>query len=269
MGINNICFSTLYKNHIKQVRPTPRPPEHWDKKAEQLPQKAVNSKDHYVEQFIDFMDFSDAKTLFDMGCGTGSIALSVADWFDDVYAVDYSSKMLEICQSRVDKQHIDNIHLINKAWEDSWQEIPQCDIAIASRSTLVQDLEAALIKLNNQAKLRVYTTHTVNDSFIDPEIIRALKREVKSGPNYIYAVNILHELGINPKLNYITNPNSQKTVETYEELEQQVKLGLGSLTDAEQSLLQEYFAKKKALGEVIKKPSRDWAIVYWDVTKKL
>ena len=34
------------------------------------------------------------------------------------------------------------------------------------------------LKLNRQAKLRVYTTHTVSPTFVDQRIIRLLGREV-------------------------------------------------------------------------------------------
>lgn len=95
-------------------------------------------------------------------------------------------------------------------WEEHWDDLPQCDIAVASRSTLVADMRQAMTKLNNQARLRVYTTHLVSSSFVSPTIQRALGREVIELPNYIYALNVLYQMGIHAHVDFIRGPNCQQ-----------------------------------------------------------
>lgn len=47
--------------------------------------------------------------VIDMGCGTGGISLCLAKKCKKLYAVDISPKMIELCNSKIKKENIDNI----------------------------------------------------------------------------------------------------------------------------------------------------------------
>lgn len=98
----------------------------------------------------------------------------------------------------------------SSALEEDWSDLPRCDIAVASRSTLVADMRRAMSKLNNQARLRVYTTHLVSTSFVSPAIQRAAGREVIELPNYIFALNVLYQMGIYAHVDFIRGQNCQQ-----------------------------------------------------------
>lgn len=269
MILDELDFGDLYQQQMQRAGRTTKAPEHWDARAEKMAEVCANPLDPYLTQLKQKMDLTGASTLFDMGCGPGSVSLSVAEQLEQVYGADYSQGMLQVAQRRAEYMGLTNLKLINASWEDDWRAIPNCDIAVASRSTLVADLRAALIKLNNKANLRVYTTHTVATSFVDVAIQQALGRKVIELPNYIFAVNILYQLGIHAHVDFIRGPNCQDKTETFEKFLASVSWSLGPLTDDEQQRLAAYYQQKSASGDAIVPPSRDWALVWWEKTKTL
>ncbi|QUN05373.1 class I SAM-dependent methyltransferase [Shewanella yunxiaonensis] len=269
MILDELNFAELYRQQMQQAGRTTKAPEHWDARAEKMAEVCANPQDPYLVQLQSKIDLRNASTLLDMGCGPGSVCLNLAGSLTRVWGVDYSRGMLEVAGRRAAAMGLQNVTLLNKSWEDDWTEIPECDIAVASRSTLVADLQQALIKLNNKARLRVYTTHTVATSFVDVAVQRAVGRPVVELPNYIFAVNILYQLGIHPKVDYIRGPNCQNKTESFEQFSESVSWSLGTLDDTELQRLFDFYQQKKRMGQVIVPPSRDWALVYWDKTQTL
>ncbi|BDM65346.1 methyltransferase [Shewanella sp. NFH-SH190041] len=264
MIIEDVDFAAMYQAHLKKANRSHKTSDHWDKRAEEMAVSCANPNDPYIRDFLAMMDLTGADTLLDMGCGPGSICLAAADRFEQVYGVDYSAQMLTVCRRRAVQLGLGNVNLLQRAWEDDWQDIPVCDIAVASRSTLVGDLHAAMYKLNQHARLRVYTTHTVSPTFIDPRIIRAIGREVVTLPNYLYAVTVLEQMGIHPKVDYITSLNCQGRDNSYEDFEHSVSWSLGGLSEAETMALRQFYDSHKQPGKPLLAGDRSWAMVYWD-----
>lgn len=264
MLIHQLDFAAMYQQHMQQAQRTRKEPEHWDKKAHQMAQNCANPNDPYLIRFRQLMDFTGAKTLLDVGCGPGSISLYLANQFQSVTGIDYSAGMLEMANIRAKEMNVINAQFKTLAWEDSWDDLPKADISVASRSTLVDDLKAAMLKLNRQTNLRVYTTHTVNPTFIDERIIREIGREVVSLPTYIYAVNVLHQMGIHARIDFIKSPN-RGGFDNVDAFIDSVNWSLKDLTEEEIEKLRAYYQKQTADGKTLPFPSRDWAMVSWDV----
>lgn len=264
MIINDIDFATLYKNHMAKAGRVTKPASSWDAKAEKMAESCANPEDEYLKKFLSMMDLTGAETLLDIGCGPGTICLQVAERLKHVYGLDYSAGMLAVAQRRAKVMKQDNVTLFQRAWDDSWDSIPECDVVVASRSTLVADMASALKKLNDKARLRVYTTHTIDPHFMDIRILRALGRESTGLPNYIYPLNILCQMGINPRLDYIYSRNCQSRVDSYEEFEKSIGWSLGELTESEQNALYAYYQKGKDGPEPLISPLRGWAFISWD-----
>ncbi|KFZ37860.1 methyltransferase [Shewanella mangrovi] len=267
MLIDELDFAALYQQQMQLAGRTTKAPEHWDSRAEKMAEFCANKQDPYLLQLLAKIDLTGAETLLDMGCGPGTVSLNVADKLSQVYGVDYSQGMLEVANRYADQQQLSNVKFVRRAWEDDWSDIPKCDIAVASRSTLVADLKTALLKLNNQAKQRVYTTHTVATSFVDVAIQRAIGRPVVELPNYIFALNILYQLGIYAKVDFIRGPNCRNQTDSYEAFAESVSWSLSGLSADEQQRLFDYYQQKKRQGDVLVTPTKDWALVYWDVVQ--
>ncbi|UBX50768.1 methyltransferase domain-containing protein [Providencia alcalifaciens] len=267
MLIHQLDFAKMYQQHMQQAQRSRKEPEHWDKKASQMAKNCANPNDPYLIRFRQLMDLTGAKTLLDVGCGPGSISLYLANQFQSVTGIDYSAGMLEMANIRAKEMNVTNAQFKTLAWEDSWDDLPKADISVASRSTLVDDLKAAMLKLNRQTNLRVYTTHTVNPTFIDEKIIREIGREVVSLPTYIYAVNILHQMGIHASVDLIKSPN-RGGFDNVDAFIDSVNWSLKDLTEEEIEKLRVYYQKQTADGKALPFPSRDWAMVSWDVVNE-
>lgn len=262
MLIDDIDFAELYRQQLKVSGRTKKSPAHWDARAEKMAANCAQPTDSYLQQLLEYIDLTGAESLLDMGCGPGTVALALADKLKVVYGVDYSQGMLDIACKRATHMGIDNTSWISRAWEDSWQDIPRCDIAIASRSTLVSDMYEAMDKLNRQARLRVYTTHLVSPTFMSPVIQRVLGREVIELPNYIYAVNVLYQMGIHARVNFIHSRNCQNDNSTFERFAENVKWTLGVLSDEECARLRHWYQEQDP--HSISPATRDWALISWD-----
>lgn len=262
MLIDDIDFAALYRQQLKLAGRTEKQPDHWDKRAEKIADGSIQPTDSYLPQLLPKIDLTGANSLFDMGCGPGTVALAVADKLQQVHGVDYSPGMLNVARKRAALQNINNAHWHQRAWQDSWDDIPRCDIAVASRSTLVSDMQQAMAKLTRQARLRVYTTHIVSPWFMSPAIQRAIGRDVIELPNYIYALNVLYQMGIRARVDFISGPNFQQDNSTFARFAENVRWTLGALNEEERERLQHWYQQRDPA--TIAPPTRDWALIYWE-----
>ncbi|TCP95371.1 methyltransferase family protein [Cricetibacter osteomyelitidis] len=265
MIINNIDFGELYRNHIQLATREPKRPEDWDKKAEQMLNSEFDLNNDYVQDFLSRMMFGNDDTVLDVGCGGGAIGLALADKVKQVYALDYSPKMLEVVQQRAERLGIQNITTILNSWDENWEHIPECDICVASRSTMVNDIEDAIYKLNSKARKAVYLTMTVDKDFISQDILRYIGRDSVGFPSYIYAVNILHQQGYRATVNFMDThscmtPAPQKV--DVQDFIRSVQWSIGELNNKEIALLQQYFTKHQN-NLIVRPPQRIWAFVSW------
>ncbi|MFB5077491.1 class I SAM-dependent methyltransferase [Raoultella sp. C349492] len=262
MLIDDIDFAGLYQQQLRLAGRTEKSPAHWDARAEKMADSCAQPTDGYLLQLLAKIDLTGAQSLFDMGCGPGTVALALADKLTAVHGVDYSQGMLEVAEKRAAQMRIANACWHLRAWEESWHDIPRCDIAVASRSTLVGNMRQAMDKLNRQARLRVYTTHLVQPTFMPPAIQRALGREVIELPNYIYALNVLYQMGIHARVDFIRGPSCQRDNATFERFEENVKWTLGVLNEEDRARLRHWYQRQDP--QAIAPTNRDWALISWE-----
>ena len=232
----------------------------WDKKALHFSQNVLNSP--YTKEFTKRVDVSDCETLLDIGSGPATISLALAKKLKNIYALDYSKEMLNYAEQNAKNKEIDNLVTIHKSWYDSWEDVPNADIVIASRSMEVKDIKKALIKLNEKANKRVYITTKVGGSFIDKEILNQIKRDIIPRPDYIYLLNTLHTMGIFAKVDFIKTSSKKFDTSNEDEFIQKLKWSLGKISKKEEKILREYFNTTYKLKE--KDESLIWAFIYWE-----
>ncbi|MEE4241631.1 MAG: class I SAM-dependent methyltransferase [Desulfopila sp.] len=194
----DIDWRTLWQNSRKQKSWRSKDAEGWDRKASSFAER--NQQSPYAHLFISRLPLAPEYTVLDIGCGPGTIALPIARHVQKVTAVDYSQKMLDLLAEEAQKTHISNITTVHCAWEDDWHScgISPADIAIASRSMNVADLDMAIDKLNSFAGKYVFITDRISPSPFDPDAFAAIGRPFQSGPDYIYTLNFLYNKGIHP-----------------------------------------------------------------------
>jgi SAM-dependent methyltransferase len=264
MTINAIDFGQLYRDHMAAAGGREKPPSAWDARAAEMNKTAGASL--YTHEFTRRMNLDGCETLLDMGCGTGAIGLALAPQLKQVVGVDYSAGMLEVFTENARTAGAQNVGAIQCAWEDDWADLPVCDLVVASRSTTVMDIADALQKLDSKARRRVYLTNLVGGSFIDPGLLEAIGRKTCLIPDYIYILNILHQMGRHPRLDYIEARGRLAGTKSFEDFLAKVVVSLGELTDLEQARLSDwYYAdldRAERGGEGFK-----WAFVSWETQR--
>ncbi|MFN7972301.1 MAG: hypothetical protein U0166_08120 [Acidobacteriota bacterium] len=115
--------------------------------------------------------------------------------------------------------------------------------------------------MNDKARRRVYLTHIAGGHFIDPAVLRVLGRTLLSLPDYIYVLNILHGMGIHPRLDYLEADGPLGATKGFEDLAARLAWSLGELEMEELDRLRVWH--DGAGGEIRFAPLR-WAFISWE-----
>jgi SAM-dependent methyltransferase len=260
--INKIDFNQLYINQKQNSTFKPKNVHDWDKKASSISKRI--HKSIYNKELIEQMNFEGCETFLDVGCGVGNISLLVADKFKKIYSLDFSKNMLEILENEAKKRDIDNIETIRLSWEESWENVPKCDIILASRSMEVSDMKDALVKLNEKANKRVYLTYKVGGSFIGDDILEYIGKKINKKPDFIYTVNILYQMGIMPSINYIKSEGRKQQYTDEESFVQSIVWSIGNLNEKQMELLRKYYHEKLKDKKEQDSDYVCWAVIHWD-----
>lgn len=266
MTIAAIDFARLYRDHLATTTRTRKNASDWDQRAPGMAGKALRS--NYAAEFVARMDLADATSLLDVGCGPGTIGLAVADQLERVVGLDYSAAMLGVMQAKAAEMDLGQVvQTLHRAWEDDWSDVPVCDIVVASRSTTVEDIASALAQLHAKARLRVYLTHLVGGDFTDPAIQAAVGRRMPTVPDYIYLINILHRMGIHPRLDYIAHENRLADATDFDDFARRVAWSMGGLNADETERLRTWY--ERATPQQRKGAPMRWAFISWEKTPGL
>lgn len=210
----DIDWHLLWQNARGQKSWKSKGPKEWDKKAASFSSRNIDSP--YIALFLEQLQLDRNLSVLDVGCGPGTLALPIATRVKSVTALDYSDGMLEQIRAQAKQQGIDNIRTLSCSWEEDWDKhgIGVHDIAIASRSMNIDDLSEGIEKLDAHAAHQVIIADRIAPSPFDPDAFAAIGREFSSGPDYIYTLNMLYELGIHPTVSHIELPSVLQFADT-------------------------------------------------------
>lgn len=261
MKFEDIDFNEMYKEQKQKTTFKPKSSDDWNNKAPSMNERVHSSI--YNDEFLDRLNIDKIDSLLDVGCGVGNLSLKLAKKLNSVYSLDYSSKMLELLNENAKAQNITNITIINKSWYDNWDDIPNTDLVIASRSMEVKDMKEALVKLNKKANKKVVITYKKGGSFVSDEILDALGKNIIKKPDYIYILNILYSLGIYAKVDFINSEGRNTIYSSKERFVQSISWSIGALTKEEIKNLEDYYdnltTEQKNKEEYVQ-----WAMISWD-----
>ncbi len=272
MDITKLDWNLLWKQAKSKKTWKSKKADDWNKKALSFAKRTSTSL--YTERFLDLLAPRPEWSVLDAGCGPGTLALPLADSVRRVTGLDFSEKMLEILAKKATERNISNITLHHCAWDDDWQAhgIRPHDVAIASRSLAVSDLKSALIKLTSHARSLVAVTDRVGPGPFDPDAFTAIGRPLSTGPDYIYTVNLLHQMGYLPKIDYIELEKEVYYSDEQEALEGYLWM-FRDLDTEERKQLKKYLRSISTLnddGSVTIYRSRPpiWAFISWTPSRR-
>lgn len=254
-------FAAAYRERMAELGFSEKPAAEWDDKAPSFSAK-VSQPSPYTDAFIARMHLRPGDTLLDVGCGPGILALRLAPKVQRLYGLDYSSGMLQCLEANAQAAGLTNITPIHLSKEDSWHNVPVCDIVVSSRSGLDRDLATLFAKLSAHARRSVYFTILADGHFNPPQISRLLGQERSPYPGYIYALNILYQMGYDPTLSYITTPGRLADCTQLPDFLQRMTAAYGTLTPEHTRLLTQFFHRHH--NQFAEAPfAMKWALLSW------
>lgn len=240
----------------------------WDRKAASFARR--NRQSAYIDRLLEIINPDPDATVLDVGSGPGTLAIPLARRVRQVTALDFSARMLEELTTAAAAAGVENITTVRAAWEDDWPALGLAphDIAVASRSLAVDDLAAALVKLNNFARQRVYLTDRVGAGPFDPELFAAVGRAFEPGPDYIITLNLLYSLGIHARVDFIAAEYSACYASREEAVDSLVWM-LEELRPGEAERFEAFLAERLQRQAdntwVVARRHRPlWAVLWWD-----
>jgi len=218
---SEIDWNLLWKNARNRKSWRGKTVEDWDKNAQSFADRNADSP--FASMVISHLSLDASMTVLDIGSGPGTLALPLAECVASVTAMDYSSQMIAILADQALQRNLANIRTVQASWEDDWDSlgIGSYDLVIASRSLGVDDLSGALKKINDHAKGSVCITDRIAPTPFDPGAFMAIGRPFDSGPDYIYTLNILYCMGIQPTIDILELerdlifPDLERALEVY------------------------------------------------------
>lgn len=247
---------------------------YWDKRAPSFAKTAGTSP--YARTFLERAGVQPGETVFDMGCGSGTLALPLAKRGIEVWACDFSPVMIDLMMQRAELDGTsDLIHPVELSWDEDWgaHELPVCNVAFASRSIMTADLRDSLGKLDAQARRRVCITLSTGSSpRCDEVLLAAMGREPDWYADHVFAMNILWQMGLWPSLSYIRSKRPSEFESREEAIERTCEVF--SATPAERARLEAYAAEHlvQAVSQDTGQPCwafdhtriTSWAFISWD-----
>jgi SAM-dependent methyltransferase len=180
----------------------------WNRRAVNYNDASHNGAER-IAQITRRFDITKETTVLDVGAGTGVLAIPLAKIAGSVTAIDPSSGMLDELKTAAARERLDNITCLERRWEDVsiGEDITPHDLVIASFSLIMLDIRAALEKMHAAASRAVCLFWFAGPVQGANEDLwpRLYGRPCLPGPDYIYLLNVLYQMGVYPDVEIRTS----------------------------------------------------------------
>lgn len=267
-SVGTVDWNRAWQEQRAQISTPRRGISFWDRRA--LSFAKPLSETDYATQLLAIIRPRPHWTVLDMGCGSGALAIPLARRVRAVTAVDLSPQMLSIVEQQCRTEGINNVITVEGRWEDDWRKLgiaPSYDLALASRSMVVDDLRASILALDTIAGKRVCIVTIIGDGPYDRRLFDAIGRPLNLGPDYIYNYNMLYQMGICANVTFIeeTRDRTYRSPEDAFAVMQQMFQQL-SLKEEKRlhAYLDKYLIQRNGYWQLSYKKVVKWAVIWWD-----
>ena len=154
------------------------------------------------------LDIAPGKSVLDVGCGPGTVAVPLAMMGNNVTALDPSSSMIEIVKKVSEELSLSNITTINMSLEefDISRYSSSFDVVLSSFSLMVEDIVDALFRLHTLSSEKVAIVWHDHMGTLE-QIVSGIWKDL-TGLEYVMApssltlYNILCGMGIYPDVRH-------------------------------------------------------------------
>ena len=272
LDYNSVDWGKLWQQAQQSRAGKEKKAQDWDNRAQSFAARTATSI--YTKHFLQLLQPEAHWTVLDVGSGPGTLSLPLSPCVRHITCLDFSGNMLDILNKRARQQKITNISTCKAAWEDDWKQrgITPHEVAIASRSLAVRDLQGALNQLCCFATEKVVITDKVRHGPFDPDAFRALQRPLQTGPDYIYTVNLLYQMGFLASIDYI-RLEEYPTYSNFEDAMTGYSSMFPSISSQEKKQLKKYLQSITTSNEnggvtVHRQHVPTWAFISWNPNER-
>ena len=248
----------------------------WNQRAESF-SKRINrvtdgkeglDKDDYISKMLDHIEVKPEWSVLDIGCGPGTLTIPLAKKAKSVTALDFSSEMIRILKINADKSGINNIDYVTSSWQDAFagKNLGEYDVVIASRALMTGNIKGAMSYINSITREAAYVTFPIIHLPLDWEVHKAIGRNGKKHPPYIYVYNLLYQMGIMANVD-ILHSKVKVQFPSIEETIKDLQWRTDPFTVDEKKKLTEFLERKFAgqkNSPVFTHEGRSvWALIWW------
>lgn len=126
----------------------------WDRIADKYASRPIKNEDAYQQTLARTRSYlSRSDRVLEVGCGTGSTALLLADAVDQIVATDISANMIAIAQGKATADGVDNVAFRTMDLQAAADPDAPFDVVMALNLLhLTEDLDGALTNLHRQVR---------------------------------------------------------------------------------------------------------------------
>lgn len=171
-----------------------------------------------------------AKTILEIGCGSGNFTLLMAQYSRQILGLDFSPAMLQALQQRLNTSECKNVTLQNGKWEDFAS--PKTFDYIVSVNSLyrIRDIKNALLKMNTYSTQGFVIVRTIQRPFFY-NLYQKNNLPCHECLDYQLLPLLLWRLGLSASVEFLDYPKTKHFVDL-DAVRQEMRSDLGDATFA-------------------------------------